>query len=249
MYKKIFFIPLLLLLYCASYAQDTLPQISVTTLGNKVLVSWVNNFGNVTVINIQRSYDSVRNFRTIGTVINVSAKNNGFVDAQELPPPKYYRVFVSFKGGRYLFTKAYRPVADTGAKSNEVVETLENPDNKEIKENREIKNVLPKVPARRLFIPSRHVYTGRENNVIISLPDAAQKKYSVKFFEDDGTPLFEIKKITEPYLTLDKVNFIHAGLFDFELYDDGTLIEKHKFYIPKDGRPMPVLDVEGHELK
>jgi len=81
------------------------------------------------------------------------------------------------------------------------------------------------------------------------LPDAGKKKYSIKFFEKDGTPLFEIKKVTESYLTLDKVNFIHSGLFNFEIYADGLLIEKHKFYIPKDGQQMPALDVEGREVK
>ena len=81
------------------------------------------------------------------------------------------------------------------------------------------------------------------------MPDADKKKYSIKFFEQDGTPVFEIKKITETYLTLDKVNFMHAGLFNFEVYADGLLVEKHKFYIPKDGKPMPVLDENGSEIK
>ena len=76
-----------------------------------------------------------------------------------------------------------------------------------------------------------------------------RKKYSIKFFEDDGTLIFELKKINQTYLTLDKVNFIHAGLFDFEIYLDGILIEKHKVFIPKDGKPMPSLDVNGHEVK
>jgi hypothetical protein len=62
-------------------------------------------------------------------------------------------------------------------------------------------------------------------------------------------PRSYIKKITEPYLTLDKVNFIHAGLFNFEVYEDGLLVEKHKFYIPKDGKSMPSLDVNGYEVK
>lgn len=248
MLKKALIIPWVLC-YLTARSQDTLPQISVTKLGDKVLVSWINNFQDVTVINIQRSFDSSRNFRTIGTVINVSAKNNGFVDAQDLPSPKYYRVFLSFEGGKYLFSRAYRPVADTNLRSSEVVEAIENHDSKEVRDDRAIKNVTPPVPARRLFVPSPHVYTGRENNVIISLPDAAKKSYSVKFFEDDGTPLFEIRKITEPYLILDKVNFIHSGLFDFELFADGQLVEKHKFFIPRDGKPMPLLDNEGRELK
>ncbi len=81
------------------------------------------------------------------------------------------------------------------------------------------------------------------------MPDSQKKKYSIRFFDEDGTPLFEIKKITEPYLILDKVNFVHSGLFNFEVYANGLLVEKHKFYIPKDGQPMPPLDIDGHVLK
>jgi len=33
---------------------------------------------------------------------------------------------------------------------------------------------------------------------------------------------------------LDKANFLHAGWFRFELYENGQLKEKHRFYIPKD---------------
>ena len=73
MHKSIFFITLLLILHNISFAQDTLPKISVTQLGNKVLVSWVNPFESVTTINIQRSYDSLKGFTTIGSVLNVKA--------------------------------------------------------------------------------------------------------------------------------------------------------------------------------
>ena len=67
------------------------------------------------------------------------------------------------------------------------------------------------------FVPSTRVYTGKDNNVIISLPEAHEKKYTLKFYEENGTPVFEIDKITEPYLTLEKVNFLHSGIFNFEL--------------------------------
>ena len=242
MRKSTYIIVLLLLLHKLSFAQDTLPKISVTQLGNKVLVSWVNPFESVTTINIQRSYDSLKGFTTIGSVLNVKARENGYVDSKEFIPPQFYRVFISFEGGSYLFTKSHKPSVDT---AKTVAEVNEN----EVKENaiKEIIKQLP--PAKTYFIPSKRVYIGKENNVIISLPDADKKKYSIKFFEQDGTPLFEIKKVTEPYLTLDKVNFMHAGLFNFEVYEDGLLIEKHKFFIPKDGKPMPVLDADGGEVK
>lgn len=211
-------------------AQDTLPAISVTQLGRKALVAWKNPYNNITAINIQRSGDSVRNFTTIGSVLNVKAVENGFVDTKEfLPNDQYYRLFISFEGGSYIFTKSKQPVPDTSMNIG-IAENLQS----------EVKT---------WFIPSRRVYSGKENNVIISLPDADKHKYSVKFYEDDGTFLFEVKKIPENYLILDKVNFVHSGLFGFELFDDKILVERHKVYIPKDGKPAPALNVNGYEVK
>ena len=227
---KLFFILFFLLaLQKISFSQDTLPNITVTQISNKVLVSWANAYTSVTNIGIQRSYDSLRYFTTIGSVLNVKAQTNGFIDSKEFMPAQYYRLFISFEGGTYIFTASHRPGIDTLKVIPDVTENLK--------------------PVQTWFVPSKQVYTGRDNNIVMSLPDAGKNKYSVKFFEDDGTFLFEIKKITEPYLTVDKVNFIHSGLFKFELFDNGVPIENHKFYIPKDGKPIPPLDVQGYEVK
>ena len=238
MNKLVFTLIFFCILQNKSFAQDTLPNISVTQISRKVIISWTNPFTTITNINIQRSYDSLKNFTTIGSVLDVKAKTNGFVDSKEFIPPQYYRVFISFEGGTYLFTPSHKPGAESANTGTN------------LKELSELKKVTVTTPyVRNWFVPSKLVYTGKENNVIISLPDAEKKKYSIKFFEEDGTPLFEIKKISEPYLTLDKVNFIHAGLFKFEVYEKGILIEKHEFYIPKDGQSMPSLDINGHELR
>ena len=232
--RKLFFILFFSLsLQKISFSQDTLPKISVTQISNKVLISWANPFTSVTNIGIQRSYDSIKNFKTIGSVLNVNAQTNGFVDTKEFIPAQYYRLFISFEGGTYLFTESHRPGRDTAKGVTEVIAEI----------------AKPAQPVQTWFIPSKEVYTGKDNNIVMSLPDAEKKKYSVKFFEDDGTFLFEIKKVTEPYLTVDKVNFVHSGLFRFELFDNRILIEKHKFYIPKDGKPIPPLDEQGYEVK
>jgi hypothetical protein len=229
MYKSVFILLFFLILQKISFAQDTLPRISVTQISNKVIISWTNLYTSLTTINIQRSFDSLKNFTTIGSVLNVKAKSNGFVDAKEFIPPQYYRLFISFEGGTYIFTQSHRPVKDT-LKTVPVVTEIQQ-------------------PVKTWFVPSKLVYTGKDNNVIIDLPDAEKKKYSIKFFEEDGSPVFELKKITESWLTLDKVNFLHAGLFNFEIYSDDVLVERHKIYIPKDGKPIPALDESGHEVK
>jgi len=92
----------------------------------------------------------------------------------------------------------------------------------------------------KVFVPkevykiSNYVFTTKDGNVAISLPDAAIRKYTVKFLEPDLTPVLEVKDIKNVILTVDKTNFIHAGWFRFELYEDGKLKEKNKLFIPKD---------------
>ncbi len=93
-----------------------------------------------------------------------------------------------------------------------------------------LKSFIPK----EVFIPSIYIFTEKEGHVKIALPDVPQKHYRVHFFEMDDTPLFEMKNIKEPFLIVDKTNFIHAGWFKFELYEDQNLKEKNKIYIPKD---------------
>ncbi len=207
-------------------AQDTLPKLSVSNISEHILISWTNPYYTLTAINIQRSFDSTKNFTTIGSVLDVKNKSNGFIDAKPQSTNMFYRVFLSFEGGTYIFSKALRPVRDT----------LRNlPDIKEFQQS--IVNTW--------FVQSKLIYTGKENNIIIALPDAYKKKYIVKFFEETGAFLFELNKISEPYLTLEKVNFLHSGIFNFEIYENGALIEKHKVYVPRDGRPVPNLNELG----
>ena len=93
-----------------------------------------------------------------------------------------------------------------------------------------VKAFVPKV----IYKPSQYVYTEKDGNITISLSDAPKKQYSIKFFEENETELFEIKQVKDSFITLDKANFLHSGWFWFELYEEGKLKEKHRFYIPKD---------------
>ena len=91
----------------------------------------------------------------------------------------------------------------------------------------------PFVP-KEVFKPSKFIYTEKDGNVTISLPNTAIHHYSVKFFDEKSVPLFDITEVKESSLLIDKVNFLRSGWYKFELYEDGKLKEKHKFFIPKD---------------
>ena len=204
------------------FAQDTLPGISVKNRDGKIIISWKNGYGaKINNINIQRSYDSIKRFSTIGSILNPMNKENGFVDSKSPGGRIFYRVFVAFDGGGYLFTRSYRPVMDT----------LMEEDVTGLEINEPVKPVTPNG-----FVASKFVFTGKDNNVIINLPNAASQKFSIKFFDENDNPVFEVHSIKEPYLILEKVNFLHAGWFKYHLYNNEILLEKYKFYIPKDGR-------------
>jgi hypothetical protein len=93
-----------------------------------------------------------------------------------------------------------------------------------------IKPYIPKP----VWKPSTYIFTNDKGYVKVILPLAKQKRYRILFFEESGTELFEIKHVKEPELLLDKTNFIRAGWFLFELYEDDKLKEKNKFYLWKD---------------
>lgn len=81
---------------------------------------------------------------------------------------------------------------------------------------------------------SPFIYINKEGYINISLPLNAEKKYSIKFYEENGSLLFDINNVKESPLIIDKSNFVHAGWFLFELYEDNKLKEKNKLYLPKD---------------
>ncbi len=81
--------------------------------------------------------------------------------------------------------------------------------------------------------PSINIFTTNKGYVNLHLPLVKQHKYRVVFYEEDGTELFEIKQVKEADLTLDYTNFIHAGWFSFELFEDDKLKEKNKFLLTK----------------
>jgi hypothetical protein len=219
-----------------TYAQDTLPKISVTNRFGKVIISWKNTYGaTISNINIQRSTDSIKKFTTIGTVLNPLNIENGYVDSKFPGGKIYYRLFVAFEGGDYVFTRSYRPVIDTTKEVIPLITPVIIPDLKKetIEEKKDIV-VRPVKPP--VFVPSKFVFTGKDNNVIINLPDAANQKFSIQFFDEYDNPVFELHKIREPYLILEKVNFLHSGWFKYNLFNNEVLLERFKFYIPKDGK-------------
>jgi hypothetical protein len=229
-------------------AQDTLPNFLVKNVGsNRIVVGWVNTYTDVRQISIQRSFDSLTGYKTILTVADPTTPQNGYVDAKATNEHMFYRLYVQLDKGVYLFSKAKRPVTDTLQKTTVAEKRIADSIRKVNPFYVKIDSLLGTdstagMPAAATiknrptgFTPSLYVYTNRDGYVRISLPDEEKpKKYAIKFFDAEETFLFELKDIKEKDFKLDKTNFYHAGWFKFELYEDGKLLEKHKFYLEKD---------------
>lgn len=89
----------------SSFGQDTLPSFSAhLVVEKKARLSWVNPYGEkVKQINIQRSRDSLQNFKTIGSITHPTLDKNEFTDKS--PNSQYfYRLYILLDGGRYVFS-------------------------------------------------------------------------------------------------------------------------------------------------
>ncbi len=84
--------------------------------------------------------------------------------------------------------------------------------------------------------PSVYVYTNAKGYVTLLLPLVKQHRYRIVFYEDEAhtAELFQVKSVKEAELVLDKANFMHAGWFYFELFEDDKLKEKNKFFLSRD---------------
>ena len=210
--------------------QDTLPRFSVKSKNNAITISWLNQYKNTSQINIQRSKDSNRNFITIHSVPTPDARTYAYVDKTAKTDSGYYRIFILFDGANYMFTKPQKPVEDT-------IKLVPVGNNILLSKNEKQKETVAppaSAPPKKAWEPSVFIFTGPDGNVVIQLPDATTKKYSVRFSREEGRLLFTIPEVKEPYLILDKVTFLKSGWYYFELKENGSVKERNKFLITRD---------------
>lgn len=239
----------LILFFCSAallaFAQkDTLPNFTAKKKEGVITISWINSFKNPSQINIQRSKDSNRNFITIHSLPNPTARNYSYVDKTAKNDSGYYRIFILFEGTNYVFTKSKRAFEDsvkiTGKQTTDKTDLdlngtgpagLKNKDNKN---DGKIPPPSNPQPVKKVWEPSVYIFTGDDGNVEIDLPGAAEKKYSITFFREEGRPIFVIQQVKEAKLTLDKATFLKSGWYYFELKEDGKVKERNKFLITRD---------------
>lgn len=230
MQKSLAFFFLLSITGMSLQAQDTLPRFTVKNAGNnRIIVGWVNAYPAITQISIQRSSDSLFGYQSIFTVPDPSNPQNGYVDTKAPKEHVFYRLYILLGKGVYLFSDPRLPVLDTMSKRIDLSDKIGklNP-----AESINGPTLISKPPS---FLPSIHVFTNNDGNISVKLPDGEKlKDYSIRFFNEKTHFLFELKDLKTRTFKIDKAAFLHAGWFFFEMYEEGKLVEKSKFYLDKD---------------
>ncbi len=125
MNKKILLLLTILATSVCLWAQDTLPKFSAKYVGNnKIIISWTNNYELVKQISVQRSADSLKNYKTIVTVPDPANKRNGFTDTKAPNNRMFYRIFIMLDKGMFVFSDAKRPAIDTFVVTTQPQQTL-----------------------------------------------------------------------------------------------------------------------------
>jgi len=93
--------------------------------------------------------------------------------------------------------------------------------------------IKPFVP-KPVWKPSPYLFTNESGYTILKVPEILKHHYKIVFKEENGTEIYTLNSIKEDYLLVEKSNFPHAGWFYYEMYQDGKLFDKNKFFIESD---------------
>jgi hypothetical protein len=246
-FKKIFLFVLIILAVEQLPAQktDTLPGFTIRSRNGKVFLRWINKYPVVKQITIQRSKDANKaNFRSIISLSDPEARENGYYDKTAANDSSYYRIYIQLAAGNFFYTTIKQPKNDSV--QTEIIEegNLVFRDSIAMLQARndsirlgliKINFIRPVKPrSEEPVYPSKLIYTLKDGNVLMDLPLAEKQKYNVVFQDESGNEIFQVPEISQLKLTIDKVNFLRAGWFIFKLYEDGKLKEINRVFIPKE---------------
>ncbi|SFV28623.1 hypothetical protein [Thermoflavifilum thermophilum] len=217
-----------------------LPDFRVQAVKQGVQLQWTipAGFPHFVRMGVQRSSDSLYNFSTIGYATPANAHHVQFTDNHPLSDSSYYKLIFVKPDGSYFFSQTLLFNGQTAS----VISQQEKPALSALPQSKPAVKDSASSHRPPAYHPSVYVFTNSSGNITLSLPDAAQHAYHLVFFDTTGTRVLEIPRISQSQLTLDKSNFLHAGWFQYELFDGNTLMEKWKLYVPDDVRVDSVND-------
>ncbi|MFT4203755.1 MAG: hypothetical protein QM610_07530 [Chitinophagaceae bacterium] len=176
---------------------------------NAVVISWVNNFGDECIqLNVQRSYDSLTNFKTLFSTPAPQLPTNGYTDRNAPPGRVFYRIFYMLNSGAYFFTTVKKPeditTASEGNGSNAASSMLINP----------------------VVMGNSMVSKNRTGNILVTLRTPDVYNYKMVIYNQQGNKtLYTIKRFPDATLILDKGTFLRKGRYRFQIWYNGQVKE------------------------
>ena len=231
-----FFCFIILALCCSTLqAQDTLPRFNTyKKLNGQVEISWINDYGVVKQITVQRSTDSLKRFASVYSSPNPMSKKGFYTDVKTIGYQYFYRVFVQLPEGKFFYTASQKAIfapADSAGMSLDGTPFPYNIGDSGRKLKQPTTPIIPKPPV---FVPSDYVFSDKKGNIIINLPDAENKKYSIIFKNELQREVLRISHVKESNLILERANFYKSGWYFFEIYEGSQLVERHKVLLGKE---------------
>jgi hypothetical protein len=248
MLRKLFVLVITVFFTQNVYAQPQLPDILGATENGINLLSWNCQYEGVKSIAVQRSSDSIFNFVSIGYVKNLKKGPQAYIDGHPIPGNNWYRLYIVFNSDLTWYSNRFKLVVDSAALLNKAV-LPPNDSLQKLASNikvdigtttavtaadslkalvAKLKIAIPdpeEVDAY-TYIKSQYVFTNPfTGHVTIELPDVRKYNYSVKFFTQTSKKIFEVERVPESPVIIDKRNFQKKGLFKFELMRGKERIE------------------------
>lgn len=230
------FVRLILLIFVFSVsffsgkAQAVLPDIQSQTQKGINILSWVCQYEGIKSIAVQRSADSIYNFATIGYVKNLKKGVQGYVDGHPLPGKNFYRLYIAFNSDLTWYSNRIKVYID----SSQLMEKSVLPPNDSLQKmlgsmvSEGGTSINTSAITTYTYTRSQYVFTNPfTGHINVELPDntAFQDVFSLKFFNQDNAKIFEVPKVSEQSVILDKRNFQRKGLYKFELLKNSKVIE------------------------
>ncbi len=213
-------------------AQSTLPDITLATENGINIVSWINPYkSGVRAFVIERSTDSNVNFSAIGILKKFENNIQSFVDVAPLAGSNWYRVKVIFDSEIEWVSNHAKITLDSMAIVNrkliKSVDTLQVAVNEALNKEGSKERIID-TKIKQVEIPkSKYIYSNPfSGNIVIELPETRDYNYKITFYTEGDKQLFDIPRIHEDEIILDKRNFQNNGNYKFTIWRDDKIFEK-----------------------
>jgi hypothetical protein len=236
---RILFVVISILFFGITNAQDTLPKFTaIKKKDGTAIISWINDYGIVKQITVQRSTDSVRRFASISTDSTPMNRRGYFVDKKAKMVDYYYRIFIQLPEGKYLYTVTQkvkrewlmpRIILPKNIRRGIVFDSIRGV---YIDSLYNIVDTLVVSTGLKPFVASDYIFTDKKGNVLVILPNADTRNYSIQFFDENERQVLQVPNVKESNLILERYNFYKSGWYNFSIKDGERIIEQHKFYLP-----------------